>query len=49
MKAVLFNGSPRKNGNTFAMLKTVSEILDEHNLITEIVQIGGKPANGCKA
>lgn len=49
MKAVLFNGSPRANGNTFEMLKTVSEILQEHKIETEIVQIGGKPVNGCKA
>jgi len=49
MKAVLFNGSPRKNGNTYEMLKTVSDVLNENNIETEIVQIGGKPANGCKA
>ena len=49
MKAVLFNGSPRKNGNTFEMLKSVSEILNKHNIETEIVQIGGKPVRGCLA
>ncbi|MCF7793079.1 MAG: flavodoxin family protein [Candidatus Cloacimonetes bacterium] len=49
MKAVLFNGSPRANGNTFEMLKTVAEVLRENNIKTEIVQIGGKPVNGCKA
>ena len=49
MKTVLFNGSPRPNGNTYEMLKTVAEVLSEKGIETEIVQIGGKPVNGCKA
>jgi len=49
MKAVLFNGSPRPNGNTFEMLNTVIEVLNQNNIETELIQIGGKPANGCKA
>ena len=49
MKAVLFNGSPRSNGNTFEMLNTVMEVLNNHNIDTELIQVGGKPANGCKA
>jgi Multimeric flavodoxin WrbA len=49
MKAVLFNGSPRKEGNTFDMLSTVANVLQEKSIKTEIIQIGGKPVNGCKA
>lgn len=49
MRAVLFNGSPRQNGNTFDMLVTVSEVLNLHQIKSEIIQIGGKPVNGCKA
>jgi multimeric flavodoxin WrbA len=49
MKAVLFNGSPRKNGNTYEMLKTVANILNKNNIETEIIQIGGKTLAGCKA
>ena len=49
MKAILFNGSPRKNGNTFEMLNSAIEVLNQNNIETELIQIGGKPANGCKA
>lgn len=49
MKAVLFNGSPRPKGNTFEMLKTVMDVLNQNNIETVLIQIGGKPVNGCKA
>jgi multimeric flavodoxin WrbA len=49
MKAVLFNGSPRKNGNTYEMLRTVANVLNEEGIETEIVQIGGKIFHGCRA
>ena len=49
MKAILFNGSPRKKGNTYEMLNTIVEILSKNSIESEIIQIGGKPTNGCKA
>ncbi|MFH2094695.1 MAG: flavodoxin family protein [Bacteroidota bacterium] len=49
MKAVLFNGSPRKQGNTFLMLTAVSEILEKEGIETEIIQVGGKMFRGCLA
>ena len=42
MKVVAFNGSPRKNGNTYHALKTVCQVLEQNGIETEIVQVGGK-------
>jgi multimeric flavodoxin WrbA len=47
MKVVAFNGSPRKEGNTFQSLKTVCDELEQAGIDTEIVQVGGKPLRGC--
>lgn len=50
MKVIAFNGSPRKNGNTAAMLDVVLEVLRENGIETEKIQIGGeviKPCNAC--
>ncbi len=47
MKAVAFNGSPRKNGNTAQLLKIVLGTLEQEGIETEIVQLGGKPIRGC--
>ncbi len=49
MKAVLFNGSPRPDGNTFSMLKTVADVLESNQINTEIIQVGGKIFHGCLA
>ena len=49
MKAVLINGSPRSKGNTYSMLKTISGKLSESDIKTEMIHIGGKAINGCKA
>ena len=49
MKVVLFNGSPRKEGNTFQLLTEVSRSLEEEGIETEIVQVGGKIFHGCTA
>ena len=48
MKAVAFNGSPRPDGNTAHMLKSVLADLEKEGIETEFVQVGGKPAMGCK-
>jgi multimeric flavodoxin WrbA len=47
MKVVAFNGSPRKDGNTFQSLKVVCDELEQAGIDTEIVQVGGKPLRGC--
>jgi len=47
MKVVAFNGSPRKEGNTFQSLKVVCDELAQAGIDTEIVQVGGKPIRGC--
>jgi multimeric flavodoxin WrbA len=49
MKVVAFNGSPRKNGNSAALLKRVLSELENEGIETEMVHIGGKPLHGCTA
>lgn len=49
MKVIAINGSPRSGGNTHYLLNLVCETLSEHNIETEIVQIGGKAVRGCIA
>ncbi|NVM36949.1 MAG: NAD(P)H-dependent oxidoreductase, partial [Candidatus Lokiarchaeota archaeon] len=47
MKVVLFNGSPRKEGNTFHCLNTVMEELKAEGIDSEIIWIGNKKLQGC--
>jgi len=49
MKVVAFNGSPRKKGNTSALLNLVLDELKKEGIETELVQIGGTPIHGCRA
>lgn len=49
MKVLLINGSPRKNGNTFAALSQVAGALNAEGVETEIVHIGTAPVQGCTA
>ena len=49
MKAVAFNGSPRKGGNTELLLKEVLKVLEDKGIETELVQVGGKELRGCVA
>ena len=49
MKVVAFNGSPRKDGNTFRLLGYVLKVLQAEGVETELVQLGGNLLNGCKA
>jgi multimeric flavodoxin WrbA len=49
MKVCAFNGSPRPKGNTFLLLSIVLEELKKEGIDTEIVQVGGKPIQGCLA
>ena len=49
MKVVAFNGSPRKGGNTNALLTRVCARLEQHGIETEIIKIGGELLSGCTA
>jgi len=49
MKVVAFNGSPRKEGNTFQSLQIVLAELQKERIETELIQVGGKALHGCTA
>jgi multimeric flavodoxin WrbA len=49
MKVVAFNGSPRKDGNTFTLTNYVLEELEKEGIETELVHLAGKPIRGCMA
>ena len=42
MKVVAFNGSPRKEGNTYQSLQVVIGELQKEGIETEVIQLGGK-------
>ena len=48
-KAIAFNGSPRKNGNTHLMLSKALEPVAAAGIETELIQVGGKLLHGCMA
>lgn len=47
MKALLINGSPRKNGCTYTALAEVASNLNLHGIETDIYHIGSGPVQGC--
>ena len=49
MKVVAFNGSPRKNGNTYEAIITVAAELKKENIEVEIIHVGNKVIRGCMA
>ncbi|MEZ0537752.1 flavodoxin family protein [Caldicellulosiruptoraceae bacterium PP1] len=49
MKVVAFNGSPRKEGNTYHALKIISEELNKEGIEVEIVHVGDRALRGCLA
>jgi multimeric flavodoxin WrbA len=49
MKVVAFNGSPRRDGNTFRLIQHVFAALNKEGVETELVQLGGNPIRGCTA
>lgn len=49
MKVVAFNGSPRKNGNTFQALQIVLEEIEKEGIEGEMVQMGSQEIKGCTA
>mgnify|MGYP001149360810 CR=1 FL=1 len=49
MKVVAFNGSPRKDGNTFQSLKVVCDELEQAGIDTESIRSAGRlPPELCK-
>ena len=48
MKVVAFNGSPRKEGNTNALLKEILAALNKEGIETELVHLSGA-ISGCIA
>lgn len=49
MKVVLFNGSPRKEGNTYHCLNTVMKELKAEGIKCDLVWIGMEKLQGCTA
>ncbi len=49
MKVVAFNTSARKDGNTAILLNLVLDELKREGIGTEMVQLAGKPIQGCIA
>jgi multimeric flavodoxin WrbA len=49
MKAVAFNCSPRKDGNTARLIRVVLEELEREGIATELVQVGKRKIRGCIA
>jgi multimeric flavodoxin WrbA len=49
MKVVAFNGSARKDGNTAILLNAVFSELNREGIETELVQLAGRPLQGCIA
>jgi multimeric flavodoxin WrbA len=49
MKVVALNGSARKDGNTALLINVVFEELKKEGIETELIQMSGKPIQGCIA
>jgi len=49
MKVVAFNGSPKKEGNTYHALLLVTKELEKQGIETEIAHVGNKKIMGCTA
>lgn len=49
MKVVAFNGSPKKEGNTYHAIKLVTDELEKEGIEVEIIHVGNKVIRGCLA
>ena len=49
MKVIALNGSARKTGNTTILLNLVLDELQKKKIETELIQLAGKPLQGCIA
>ncbi|NMB79019.1 MAG: flavodoxin family protein [Methanomicrobiales archaeon] len=48
-KVLAINGSPRKDGNTSTLIRTILGELEKAGIETETIQLGGKKVHGCMA
>jgi multimeric flavodoxin WrbA len=48
-KVVAINGSPRKDGNTSILIRTILKEIEDEGIETETIQVGGKKVHGCLA
>jgi multimeric flavodoxin WrbA len=49
MKVIAFNGSPKKEGNTYHAIKMVTDELEKEGIEIEIIHVGNKTVRGCLA
>ena len=49
MKVIAFNGSPKKEGNTYHAIKMVTDELEKEGIEIEIIHVGNKTIRGCLA
>jgi len=49
VKAIVFNGSPRKNGNTEILCRHALKAIEEEGLETELVRLSDYEIKGCTA
>ena len=49
IKVIAINGSPHSEGNTFQLLRTSADVLAQHGIETEIVQVGHLTLAGCQS
>ena len=49
MKVLMFNGSPRPEGNTSAALREMEQIFQKEGVETEVIQVGDLDIRGCVA
>jgi multimeric flavodoxin WrbA len=49
MKVIAFNGSPKKEGNTYHAIKMVADELNNEGIEVEIIHVGNKLIQGCLA
>ena len=47
MKVLLVNGSPHKNGSTYAALREIENVLNAEGVETSVVWLGTEPICGC--
>ena len=49
MKILIFNGSPRKRGNTEVLLKKIAAAAQENGHLVEIIRLAGRKISPCRA
>ena len=49
MKVLAINGSPRPNGNTAILIRTIFGQLEKQGIETEMIQLAGTHLHGCTA